>query len=134
MGGAALTSDVGHLLLYEPSLWLSYPTGSIEAVEQALAAGDREAAIRLVVGGIFEMSEEAVEEMRGSPLWPVRLASAPTVPRECLLGEGGTYRPGRFDGVTAPTLVPTGPRRLPRGGRYCIVPRRPSRALRSRSL
>jgi pimeloyl-ACP methyl ester carboxylesterase len=108
MGGAARTDNVHHLLLHEPSLGLRYPPGSIEAVEQALAAGDREAAIRLVFVGIMEMSEQEVEEMRASPLWPVRLASAPTVPRECRVEEGWAYRPGQFSGLTAPTLVLTG--------------------------
>lgn len=54
------------------------------------------------------MSEEEVEEMRASPLWPVRLASAPTVPRECRVEEGWAYQPGQFSGLTAPTLVLTG--------------------------
>jgi pimeloyl-ACP methyl ester carboxylesterase len=101
-------THVHHLLLYEPSLGLRYPPRSIEAVEQALAAGDREAAIRLVFVGIMEMSEQEVEEMRASPLWPVRLASAPTVPRECRVEEDWAYRPGQFSRLTAPTLVLTG--------------------------
>ncbi|HEX2064311.1 MAG TPA: alpha/beta hydrolase [Acidimicrobiales bacterium] len=108
MGGAALTGDVGHLVLYEPSLGLVYPPGSVEAVEEALAAGDNEAAIRLVFVGILEMTEEQVGAMRRRPLWPVRVATAPTVPRECRAEEGWVYRPGQFDGVRAPTLVLTG--------------------------
>lgn len=108
MGGAARTSKVGHLLLYEPSLGLAYPLGSIEAVEDALAAGDREAAILLVFVGILEMTEDEVGALRASALWPVRLATAPTVPRECRAEQDWKYRPGRFDGITAPTLVLTG--------------------------
>jgi pimeloyl-ACP methyl ester carboxylesterase len=108
MGGAALTGNVHHLVLYEPGLGLTYPAGSIEAVERALGAGDREAAIRLVFVEIMEMSEEEVDAMRASPLWPVRLAAAPTVPRECRVEEGWVYRPGQFDGITAPTLMLTG--------------------------
>jgi pimeloyl-ACP methyl ester carboxylesterase len=38
----------------------------------------------------------------------VRLASAPTVPRECQTEEGWTYQPGQFDAVTARTLMLTG--------------------------
>lgn len=56
----------------------------------------------------MEMTEEEVAAMRASPLWPVRLAAAPTVPRECRVEEGWAYRPGQFDGITAPTLVLTG--------------------------
>jgi pimeloyl-ACP methyl ester carboxylesterase len=34
MGGAARTTDVSHLVLYEPSLGLAYPPGSIESIER----------------------------------------------------------------------------------------------------
>jgi pimeloyl-ACP methyl ester carboxylesterase len=112
MGGAALTNNVHHLVLYEPSLGLRYPAGSVEAVEEALAAGDRAAAIVLVFVGILEMTEEEVDALRSSPLWPVRLAAAPTVPRECRAEEGWVYRPGQFDGISASTLVLTAPRPL----------------------
>jgi pimeloyl-ACP methyl ester carboxylesterase len=105
MGGAALTNNVHHLVLYEPGLGLKYPAGTIEAVEEALAAGDREAAIRLVFVGILEMTGEEVDALRASPLWPVRLASAPLLPRECRAEEGWVYRPCQFDGIAAPTLM-----------------------------
>ena len=108
MGGAALTSNVHHLVLYEPGLGLAYPAGSIQAVEDALADGDREAAIRLVFVGILEMTEEEFESVRASPLWPVRVASAPLVPRECRAEEGWVYRTGQFDAITAPTVLLTG--------------------------
>jgi pimeloyl-ACP methyl ester carboxylesterase len=108
MGGAALTNNVHHLLLYEPSLGLAYPAGSIKAVEQTLAAGDKEAAIRSVFVGVLEMTEEEVDALRASPLWPVRLAAAPTVPRECRVEEDWVYGADQFDGITAPALVLTG--------------------------
>src|SRR5688572_9455383 len=88
MGGAALTNNVHHLVLYEPSLGLSYPSGSIEAIEDALAAGDMEAAIVAVLVGILEMTDEEIDTMRSTPLWPIRLAAAPTVPRECRVEDG----------------------------------------------
>lgn len=43
IGGAALTGNVSHLLLYEPSLGLTYPVGWIDSVEKALAEEDHEA-------------------------------------------------------------------------------------------
>jgi pimeloyl-ACP methyl ester carboxylesterase len=51
MGGAALTGAVHHLVLYEPGLGIPYPAGSIEEVEAALAAGDAETALLLVLAG-----------------------------------------------------------------------------------
>jgi pimeloyl-ACP methyl ester carboxylesterase len=108
MGGAASTGDVHRLVLYEPGLGLAYPPGSIEAIEEALAAGDREAAIVRVFVDALGMTEEEVGAVRASPLWPTRLASAPTVPRECRAEQEWTYGPGRPGAVAAPTLMLTG--------------------------
>jgi pimeloyl-ACP methyl ester carboxylesterase len=108
MGGTALTSNVHHLVLYEPGLGLAYPAGSIEAIEEAVAAGDMEAAIVAVLVGILEMTEEEVGSLRAIPRWPVLLAAGPTVPRECRVEDSWVYRPGRFDGIAAPTLLLAG--------------------------
>jgi pimeloyl-ACP methyl ester carboxylesterase len=113
LGGAALTPDVERLVLYEPSFGLAYPPGSIERIEAALAAGDREAAIEEVLVGILELDEEDVRAMRASPLWPVRVAAAHTVARECRAEQGWVFTPGRFDAVTAPTLFLTGSETVP---------------------
>jgi pimeloyl-ACP methyl ester carboxylesterase len=59
------------------------------------------------------MSGEEIDAIRSSPLWPVRLAAAPTVPRECRVEEGWVYRPGQFDAVASPTLVLAGSDSLP---------------------
>jgi pimeloyl-ACP methyl ester carboxylesterase len=110
MGGAALTAKVHHLVLYEPSLGLAYPAGSIESIEQKVAAGDMEAALLEVLVGIAGMTEDEVDAMRSNPKmsWTARLATVPTVPRECRAEDGWVYGPGQFDGITAPTLMLTG--------------------------
>jgi pimeloyl-ACP methyl ester carboxylesterase len=108
MGGAALTGNVHHLVLYEPSLGLPYPPGSIERIEAALARGDRDAAIVAVLVDILEMTGDEIDALRASPLWPTRLAAAPTIPRECRAEEGWVYQPGQFDRITAPTLMLAG--------------------------
>jgi pimeloyl-ACP methyl ester carboxylesterase len=108
LGGAALTGAVHRLVLYEPGLGIPYPAGSIEAVEAALAAGDREAALLLVLVGIIGMTDEEIASLRSGPRWPTMLASAPTVPRECRAEDGWTYRPGALDQVSAPTLLLAG--------------------------
>jgi len=108
MGGAALTAHVHHLVLYEPSLGLSYPPGSIARIEAALARGDHDAAIVAVLVDVLELSDDEIGQFRSSPLWPVRLAAAPTVPRECHAEEDWSYRPGQFARITAPTLMLTG--------------------------
>ncbi len=107
-GGAALTSNVHRLVLYEPGLGMAYPAGSIEAVEEAVAGGDMEAAPDALLIEIMGMSEEEVGFLRSSPLWPLFHAIVPTVPRELRAEEGWVYRPGQFDAVAAATLVLAG--------------------------
>ncbi|HET7846200.1 MAG TPA: alpha/beta hydrolase [Acidimicrobiia bacterium] len=108
MGGAALTDEVHHLVVYEPGLGTPYQSGSIEDVEDAVAAGDRERAVVALLLGILEMSSEEVEFMRASPLWPTRLGNVGTVPRELRAEDGWVYRPGQFDAIDAPALVLAG--------------------------
>jgi pimeloyl-ACP methyl ester carboxylesterase len=108
MGAAALTGAVHRLILYEPGLGIAYPAGSIEEVESAVAAGDLERALLLVLVGIVGATDEEVAALRSSPRWATMLACAPTVPRECRAEDGWRYRPGRFDTVSAPTLLLAG--------------------------
>jgi pimeloyl-ACP methyl ester carboxylesterase len=113
MGGAALTTNVHHLVLYEPSLGIPYPPGSIDRIEGALARGDHDAAIATVLVDILEMTNEEIDVYRSSPLWSIRLAAAPTIPRECRVEESWVYQPGQFDAITAPTLLLTGADSVP---------------------
>lgn len=108
MGGAALTGNVHHLVLYEPGLGFRYPKASIEEVEKELAAGDREAAITALLVGVMGATAEEIDAMRSSPLWPTRLATVPTLPRELRAEDGWVYRRGQFDAITAPTLLLAG--------------------------
>jgi pimeloyl-ACP methyl ester carboxylesterase len=108
MGAAARSTNVSHLILYEPSLGLPYPPGSIAVIEAALDRGDRDAAIVAVLADILDMTNDEIETFRASPLWPVRLAAAPTIPRECHAEEDWVYEAGQFDAITAPTLLLTG--------------------------
>lgn len=113
MGGAARTTNVRDLVLYEPSLGLGYPPGAIERIEALVASGEREAAIVAVLAEVLELSDEEIDGFRANPLWPVRVAAAHTVPRECRVEEGWVWQPGQFDTVTAPTLLLTGTDSVP---------------------
>ena len=108
MGGAALTSKVGHLVLYEPSFGLRYPPGAIEAIEQAVAAGDPQRAIRAAFVDTGVMTDEDFEAFKASPRWSKVVASVPTLPRECRVEDGWVYQAGQFDAITAPILMLTG--------------------------
>jgi pimeloyl-ACP methyl ester carboxylesterase len=113
MGATALTDNVSDLVLYEPSLGLQYPPGAIERIEKAVAAGDNEAAIVTALVDLLEMTEEEIDGFRSSPVWPLRLAAAPTIPRECRVEESWEYTPGQFDAITAPTLLLSGSDSVP---------------------
>ena len=113
MGGAARSTNVSHLILYEPSLGLSYPPGSIAAVEAALDRGEHGAAIVTVLADILDMTDDEIEALRASPLWPVRLAAAPTIPRECHAEEDWVYESGQFDRIAALTLMLAGSDSVP---------------------
>lgn len=110
MGGAALTTNVRHLVLYEPSLGLAYQPGSIDSIERKVAAGEMEAALLEVLVEIAGMTDEEVEAMRANPemSWAARVATVPTVPRECRAEDGWVYRLGQFDGIAARTLMLAG--------------------------
>lgn len=108
MGGAARSANVHRLVLYEPSLGLTFPPGALDAVEQALADGDHERAVLLVLVDVLELSDEEVAAMRASPLWEVRLATAPTAAREGRSEEGWEWAPGQFATISAPTLMLAG--------------------------
>jgi pimeloyl-ACP methyl ester carboxylesterase len=107
LGGAVATDDVSHLVLYEPSLGLTYPAGCIDSIEAALERGDRDAAIVEVLSTILEMTTAEIDQYRQSARWPERLRAAHTVPRECRVEQGRSFGSTRW-AVGCPTLVMTG--------------------------
>lgn len=108
MGAATLTDSISHLVLYEPGLGFDCPEGAIEAVEQAVAAGDMEGALLAALVGIVGLTDEEIAFVRSSPAWPARLAAVPLLPREVRAEVSWVYRPGQFDAVRARTVILAG--------------------------
>ncbi len=108
MGAAALTDNIHRLVLYEPGLGLTYPDGSVEAVEAALTAGDHEAAAVALMTRVVEMTDEEVAYVRSLPTWTARVEIVPTVPREMTAEGSWIYHPGWLDGVAAEALLLAG--------------------------
>jgi pimeloyl-ACP methyl ester carboxylesterase len=108
MGGATLTANVSHLILYEPGLGVKYPLSTIEKVEGLVASGDLEGAAIALLVDIVEATEEEVKMLQSNPAWPSRVATAPTMPRELRAETEWVYKPGQFDGITAPALLLAG--------------------------
>jgi pimeloyl-ACP methyl ester carboxylesterase len=108
MGAAVRTKNLRQLLLYEPSLGLKYPPGFIDQVEAQLAAGDAEGAILSVLVTLAGMTDAQVAAYRSSPVWPSRLATAPTIAREARIEDGWVHEPGQFDAIAVPTIFLSG--------------------------
>jgi pimeloyl-ACP methyl ester carboxylesterase len=109
-GGAALSGNVHRLVLYEPSLGTVYEPGVLDAIENKVAAGDQEGALLDVLVGIAGMTAAEVAAMRASTKmpWEARLATVPTLPRECRAEEEWEWQPGQFETIAAPTLMLSG--------------------------
>lgn len=108
LGGAARTSNIDHLVLYEPSLGLPYPPGVIDAIDAAIDEGDNDTAIATVLREILDMSESDIDAMRSTPEWQRRLAVAHTVARECRAEQNWVWEAAQFDNIKAPTLILSG--------------------------
>jgi len=108
LGGAALTTNVSHLVLYEPSLGIRYPAGWVEKVEEAVTKGDHEKAVVLLLRDVLGFTAEQVDEVRARPDWRARLAAAPTMAREARAEESWRYPAGKLEGVVAATLLLSG--------------------------
>lgn len=81
-----LTSNIHKLLLYEPAIPLPgvsiYPAGVIDRLEALLASGNREAVIVEYYREVAMLTHEDIEQLRSSPAWHARVATAHTLPRE----------------------------------------------------
>jgi pimeloyl-ACP methyl ester carboxylesterase len=99
-------TTVSHLLLYEPPFALQ-PVESdvVSNLERALEAGDREELVTIFLREQIRVPAENLARMKSSPIWPVALQIAPTLPRESRIAN--TYRPSpeRLANWKTPTTV-----------------------------
>jgi len=108
---APLTDRVRRLILYEPPLPIGgtfYPPGAPERIQALVDAGDNEAALETFFRDVVRMPEAELASYRQLPVWKVRVALAPTIPRELTLERGYTFRPERFRELAIPTLLLVG--------------------------
>jgi pimeloyl-ACP methyl ester carboxylesterase len=89
-------------------LGLRYPPGSIDRIEERVAAGDNEGAIVEMLTGIAGLTEDQIAEWRAALDWPERVALVPTMAREARIEEGWDWQPERFARIAVPTLLITG--------------------------
>lgn len=110
---AALRSDqVRRLILYEggfpvPEGTELYPPEALDRLRSQLEAGNREGALTTFYRDMVMMSPEEIEMVRSLPVWPARVALAPTIPRETRAWEGyvSDFDPTRLGNLKTPTLL-----------------------------
>jgi pimeloyl-ACP methyl ester carboxylesterase len=118
---ALLTPNLRRLILYEgvPLRGAdNYRPGQIDRLEALLAAGDVEGMLVAMFRELLEMPAAEFEQLRSvREAWAVRLANAPTLPREIRAEERYTFSPERFRGMRTPTLLLVGGDSPPRESR-----------------
>ena len=113
LGAATLTSGIDRLVLYEgwppvdPAAWTP-PPGSLERLEELLAAGDRQALLETFLREFVKMSEQEIDAYRQQPSWQGRVAAAHTIIREERAFQGRAFDPEEAAGIAVPTLLMVG--------------------------
>jgi pimeloyl-ACP methyl ester carboxylesterase len=111
LGGAALTTKVRRLAVYEPPVSPTldaFPPGMVERLDALLAEGRQEAAAEAVFREALGMPDEEFSAFRAQPSWPARVAAAHTITRESRVELAGAFDPELAATITVPTLLLTG--------------------------
>jgi pimeloyl-ACP methyl ester carboxylesterase len=107
LGAARDLPTLRALILYEPSLGRRHEPGSLDRIEERIAAGDSEGVL-IEMGTEAGLTEDQIAARRAAPNWSQRVASVPTVVREARIEEGWNWPSDRFAGVAISTLLFTG--------------------------
>ena len=86
LGAALRTDGIGWVVCYEgaptPPDASYHPPGIEARLRVLLDSGNRAAALATFMTEVVGMDTEALERFRADPVWPVRVAAAPTILRE----------------------------------------------------
>lgn len=111
LGASLIARNLRALILYEPSAGVfGAREEDVERIEASLAGGDRESALITTMRDVVGASDLEVQLVRSSPLWPLRMAAAHTVPRELRSERTHKLDPAAFRYFDVPTLVLVGTR------------------------
>lgn len=105
---ALRTPNVRRLILYEPPIPLDgpvHPPGVIEEIQMLIDAGEPEAALEVFVRQVVGMPENELTVYRALPQWQVRVALAPTIPRELAVDQTYSLDRDRMAALPTPTLL-----------------------------
>lgn len=98
---------VSHLILYEPPVTLK-PVDSdpvADRLDQALDANDLEQLVTIFLRDQIQAPPERIAMMQSSPIWPVVLPIAPTLPREARTVNSYRASAERLAKWTTPTTM-----------------------------
>jgi len=109
LGALDRLKTVSHLILYEPPVTAAGARLDSDVVlanlDRALAANDREEIVTIFLRDQVRVPPENIARMRSSPIWPIVLQIASTLPRESRAVN--TYRPSpaRLGNWKTPTTL-----------------------------
>jgi pimeloyl-ACP methyl ester carboxylesterase len=108
LGAALLTSDIGRVISYEGAPappGERYGDETLAAELAALAeAGRNETLLERFLANVVGMTEAELDRYRADPVWPRRVAAAPTIARELAVESGDAAGLERLGGVRQPVL------------------------------
>jgi pimeloyl-ACP methyl ester carboxylesterase len=103
----AAGAGVSALVLYEPPLPVDGPLvgAAIAHLAAAVAAGENERALSIMLTDIVHTPEADVDALRRTPMWAEMVALAPTLEREMRVVDGLADDLDRFTTIRQPTLL-----------------------------
>jgi pimeloyl-ACP methyl ester carboxylesterase len=123
LGAAMLTDRMAGLVLYEPPYGggsAIYSPEQLSRLEERVASGDEEGALRAFQTEIVGMPPHEVDLLAASPAWPSRVATARTIARELRAEKSCQFPAERLAALSMPILLLTGgdsPEELTAGAR-----------------
>lgn len=97
------------LILYEPPIQTVIqkddPNHALDRVKECLREGHREKALLIFLKEIVGIPPHEILVLRSLPNWPLRIATAHTLPREEESVRSYVFQPERFSNMETPTLL-----------------------------
>jgi pimeloyl-ACP methyl ester carboxylesterase len=105
LGAAPLARNLRRLILYEPAPAVpQVDPDLLVRLDAFLVEEEREQLLSFFLTEVG-VDPDTLEHLRASPVWPLRVAAAHTIPRELRAEEGYRPDPGAFSSLTARTLL-----------------------------
>jgi pimeloyl-ACP methyl ester carboxylesterase len=105
LGAALLSRNLDRVVVYEATPGLDLLADEeLAKIDELIGRGDPDGALVFALG-MFGLTPDEVERMRGFPNWPDRVAGAHTVTREVRAEAAYRLDPGRFGDLSAPVLL-----------------------------